>query len=105
MTITELTSKLKVEFEEYTKEYIQPEYNHYSDLADGFTSGYFNDIYQAISFLNSVNTTDVTELIYEMTRFYGDESLVMDWINDPQKLASAIIGYVVKSYFVSMPQG
>lgn len=99
MTIKELTSKLTVEFKDFAKDYDLNEYS-YEDISDEYAMDYFGDEYQACLFLNSLDTTDVIELIDDMTRFYENPITVMDWLCEPQELANEIIGFVIRNYVI-----
>ena len=99
MTIKELTSKLTVEFKEFSKDYNLNEYS-YEDISDEYAMDYFGDEHQACLFLNSLDTTDVVEIIDDMTRFYENPITVMDWLCEPQELANEIIGFVIRNYVI-----
>lgn len=100
MTIRELSSKLAIEFKDFAKDYDLSEYN-YEDISDEFAMDYFGDVYQANLFINSLNILDFMQLQTEMSEFYEDPTLVSSWLlEDSQKLASEIIGYVIRNYVI-----
>ena len=100
MTIKELTSKLTIEFKDFAKDYDLNEYS-YEDISDEYSMDYFGDESQAKSFLGSLNVLDFMQLQEEMSEFYEDPTLVSSWLlEDSQKLANEIIGFVVRNYVI-----
>lgn len=100
ITISELTTQLTEEFKNYAKGCDLEKYTYYDELAEDFSHNYFRNRYEANVFLESLRTWKLLQLLDDMPKFYEDDSLVLDWVHDPLKLANAIVDYVVKNYVI-----